>query len=169
MSQNGAEYKISGQQNLNNGNFDQAVTDFTQAIGMNPNDAELYYCRSIAHYGIGVVRNDSSSLDLAIKDCNQAIKLNPDYAAAYSTRGGAYFTKGEYDMAIDDLNRAIQLNLNDYSAYNARGGAYIMKNEFDRGIKDLETSLRINPDQPDISNNLEMTRMMQKKHNALFG
>jgi len=163
MSQNEAlKYINSGNENLSKDNFDQAIVDFTKALELNPNDANVYYYRGLAHYGISVMRNDAPSIDRAIGDYNQALKLNPDYVEVYNARSGAYFGKNEFDKAIEDINHVIQLGTNDSFAYATRGVAYMMKEEFDRAIKDLETSLRMNPDQPDIRQHLEMARIMQK-------
>jgi len=163
MNQNKAqEYKDSGNQNLNKGNYDQAITDFTQAIKLNPNDVEVYSGRGTAYNGKGITCKDATSLDLAIEDFNRALKLNPDFASVYTALGVAYLGKREYDKAFENCNRAIQLNPEDYAAYSGRGGIYIIKDEYERGIKDMETSLRLNPDQPDIRNQLEMVRNMQK-------
>jgi len=163
MSQNEAfEFKKSGNQNFNKNNFDQAIADFTKAISLNPNDAEVYYSRGAAYYGIAITRDDASSVERAIGDYDQALKLNPDYAAVYTARGSAYSGKGEFDKALEDLNHAIQLDPKDCDAYLCRGNIYLSKKEYDRGIKDMETSLRINPDQPEIRQIIEMARMMQK-------
>jgi Tfp pilus assembly protein PilF len=80
----------------------------------------------------------------------------------YTALGVAYLVKREYNRALENCNRAIQLNPEDYAAYSGRGGIYIIKDEYERGIKDMETSLRINPDQPDVRNQLEIVRKMQK-------
>jgi len=157
-------WKNIGQQNLEKEDFDQAIVFFNRSISNNPNDAEVYYCRSVAYYGKAVMRKDNVALDLSIKDCDHALKLNPNFAEAYSARGGAYFFKGEFDKAIEDCNCAIKLNFRDFAAYSNRGGAYIMKNEFDLGIKDMETSLQINPNQPNVSEYIKMARKMQEDH-----
>jgi len=163
MSQNEAfEYKQSGNQNLNKDNFDQAIADFTKAINLNPNDAESYLCRGIAYYGIGVIRDDPSSLDRAIEDLDHALKLNPDYEPVYTSRGGVYLFKNECDKALEDFNRAIQLDPKDYYAYTGRGNTYVRKKEYERGIKDLEAAQRINPNIPDAGEFIEMARMRQR-------
>jgi Flp pilus assembly protein TadD len=65
MSQNEAlAYKNSGNQNLNKGNLDQAVADFTQAIKLNPNDTGVYYSRGTAYNGIGVTRNGGAKVSV---------------------------------------------------------------------------------------------------------
>jgi tetratricopeptide (TPR) repeat protein len=168
MNQNEAlEYKYSGNNNFNKGNYDQAIADCTQAIRLNPNDAEVYVTRGAAYICIWELRKDmrkdTSPLDQAINDLDRGLKLNPDFADAYTIRGSAYNLKGEHDRAIEDHNRAIQLNSEDCNAYFKRGCIYIQhKGEYDRGIKDLETALRINPDHPYARRFIEMARMMQK-------
>ena len=129
---------------------------------MNPYDAEIYYSRGIAYYGMVVTRNDSSSLDLALEDFHQALRLNPDSAKVYATLGGTYLAKCDYERALVYFNRALQLNPGDSFTYCGRGCLYIIKDEYERGIKDLETSLRINPDDPEVRNYIEMARKMQK-------
>lgn len=50
MSQNEAlEYKNNGNRNFKQNNFEQAAEDFTRAINLNPNDAEVYLTRGIAY------------------------------------------------------------------------------------------------------------------------
>jgi hypothetical protein len=82
--------------------YDIAISEFTEAIRLNPKYAEAYYGRGGAY----ISKND---YEIAISDLNEAIRLKRNYAEAYSRRGTAYFLKGNYDKAISDLNEAIRL------------------------------------------------------------
>ena len=58
------------------GNYDQAISDCTRAIELDPNYADAYYNRGVA-YG------DKGNYDQTISDCTRAIELNLNYADAY--------------------------------------------------------------------------------------
>ena len=56
-----------------------AIADHTQAITLNPTDADAYLNRGNARYAEGNKQG-------AIADYTKAIRLKPDYAEAYITR-----------------------------------------------------------------------------------
>lgn len=85
------------------GNLDQAIADYTQAIQLEPKVVEYYSARGYAYL-------DQGDLDLAIADFNRAIETAPGYAAAYRNRAGAYVKTGNLAGAIDDYTRASELN-----------------------------------------------------------
>jgi tetratricopeptide (TPR) repeat protein len=118
--------------------YDRAIADFTQAIRLDPNNANAYRERGNAY-------SDKGDYDRAIADYNQALRLDPNLAAAYNTRGFAYYMKGDYDRAIADYNQALRINPNDAKAYLGRGNAYDGKGEYDKAIADYNQALRINP------------------------
>src|ERR1019366_6173522 len=89
----------NGNDAFNKGDFDGAISDFDQAIALNPRYSEAYYCRGIAKEG-------KSDLDGAIADYSQAVALNPRYAWAYFNRGSAKLEKGDLDGAIADYTQA---------------------------------------------------------------
>ena len=74
------------------GDFDKAIDDNTEAIRLDPKDAEAYYNRSVDYWRKG-------DYDKAIADCTEAIRLNPKLAEAYFGRGCACGEKGDYDRA----------------------------------------------------------------------
>ena len=84
------------------GNLDQAISDFTRAINIDPRGADAYNNRGGAYVRKG-------NLDQAISDCNKAIEINPKYADAYSNRGIVYFIKKEYDKSWKDVHKAEEL------------------------------------------------------------
>jgi tetratricopeptide (TPR) repeat protein len=118
--------------------YDRAIADFTQAIRLDPDNAEGYLERGIAY-------DSKGDYDRAIADYNQAIRLNPDYYTAYNNRGDAYGGKGDYDRAIADYNQVIRLNPDIDAAFNNRGLVYKNKGDYDMAIADYTQAIRINP------------------------
>jgi Flp pilus assembly protein TadD len=86
---------------FNRGN-DKAISDYTEAIRLRPDDADAYFLRGHAYYL-------KKEYDKAISDETEAIRLKPDYSAAYYTRGSAYKMQGELGRAKADLAKALEL------------------------------------------------------------
>ena len=122
---------------FNRGDYDQAITDYTQVIRNNPNSPEPYFNRGLAYRRKG-------DNDLAIADFTQVIQLD-NSAGAYYNRGHAYASKGDFDRAIADFTQVITVNPNNAETFYYRGLMYADKRDFDRAIADLEAVLRINP------------------------
>jgi tetratricopeptide (TPR) repeat protein len=100
--------------------YDRAIQDFDQAIGLDPNNTRAFYSRGIAH-------NSKREYDRAIQDFDQAIRLDPNNAPAFNDRGTAYNFKRDYDRAIQDYDQAIRLDPNYARAFYNRGIAYYDK------------------------------------------
>ena len=83
--------------------YDKAIADYTEAIRLDPRNAERLRNRGIAW-------RSKKEYDKAIADYNEAIRLDPEYALAYNHRGMAWSDKKEYDKAIADYNEAIRLD-----------------------------------------------------------
>jgi tetratricopeptide (TPR) repeat protein len=101
----------------NKAQLDRAIADYSKAIELNPEYADVYYNRGNAYI-------DKKEFDRAIADCNKAIELNPDYADAYYNRGLAYSRKKEFDRVVIDFGKAFELKPDDEIAYNFAGGLY---------------------------------------------
>jgi len=95
------DYFISGSAQLDKGNLDQAIADFTGAILLKPDFFAAYMNR-------GTARRKKGELDLAISDYTEAIKLKDDIYDAYTLRGICYGKKGKYEEAIADLTKALE-------------------------------------------------------------
>ena len=133
--------------------FEKAITDFTEALRLNPNLVGAYILRGKAYVG-----SISRVYDLAIADYTTAIRLDPNDALAYNNRGNAYRDKRDLNSAIADYTTAIRLDPNLGPAYNNRGIAYRDKGDLDRAIADFETVLRIDPQNTNARQSLEQAR-----------
>ena len=124
------------------GNYDQAISELDQAIGLDPKSALAYYAR-------GYYYQNKGNYDQTISDYSKAIELDPNYADAYYSRGRHYLDKGNYDQAILDYNQAVELynkaaNLKSVAyAHNNRGNAYSAKGNDDQAILDYNKSIEL--------------------------
>ena len=154
------------------GEFDRAITDYNEAIRIDPKYASAYhnranawkemgeYDRGIAdldeairlspdavHYNSrGFIRIKKGEYDRAIADFTDAIRLNPRFAIPYANRGEAWRLKGDLDRALVDQDRAIALDPKGTFIYIARGDTLRYKGDFVRAIADYERALRTRPD-----------------------
>lgn len=90
-------------QGLQKGNkHKEAISCFSTAIEINPNDASAYYYRGLSHHTMG-------SYDPAISDYTKTIELKPKFAKAYVFRGLAYKKLGNQQKSRIDLVTANRL------------------------------------------------------------
>jgi tetratricopeptide (TPR) repeat protein len=179
--QEAQSYYHLGNTNYNAKNYDQAISNYTEAIRILPNFANAYYWRglsyfqkkdydsaisnhteairinpndAVAYYWRSEAYYDKNEFDRVIADCTQAIHINPKYANAYFGRGNAYVNKKDYNMAITDYNEAIRIDPSYANAYCSRGVAYEYMGNYSRARADYEEALRINPNLTAARDNL---------------
>ena len=146
-SGDGIIYLIRGQVNLESRQYDQAISEFTKAIEIDPRDALAYSSRGLAY-------DLKGQYDQAISDYSKALEINPRDASTYISRGGAYTAKGQFDQAILDYNKAIEIDPRNADAYSSRGDAYEKKGQYDQAISDYNKAIEIDPKDADAYNKL---------------
>ncbi|MEX2118702.1 MAG: serine/threonine-protein kinase [Pirellulales bacterium] len=99
--------------------YDEAASDFTQAIGLDDRNARAYSRRGAAH-------SRDEEWVKAIRDFTEALKIDPQ-EVDYINRGIAYDFNGEPDKAIKDFTDAITQNPNSADAFFSRGLSYLAK------------------------------------------
>ncbi len=119
-----------------NGDYDQAITGYTEAIRLDRKYALAYWNRGVAYANKG--ENDK-----AIADYTVAIRIDPKYAKAYNNRGEAYARKGDYDQAVADHTEAILIDPKFAVAYRNRGMACKNNGDVDQAIADYTEAIRI--------------------------
>ena len=86
------------------GDHENAIEAYDEAIRLNPQSAKAYNNRGIA-YG------ELSQYERAIEDFDEAIRLNPQEPGAYFNRGIAYRLLGQQELADRDFAKAKELGV----------------------------------------------------------
>lgn len=128
-----------GLSNYNQGNYEEAIDDFTKAINLNSNDPLAYYNRGLAYREL-----DKNSE--AISDFSQTIRLDPEYTLAYYNLGLAHRAQDNPSDAVDDFTNALALGQEDAAVYFNRGLAYRTLNNLDMAIDDFTEALALDPE-----------------------
>jgi len=92
-----------GNYRLEDGQYEEAVEEFSEALGKNPDHA-------MARLGLAVTYMQMGRDKEALQEFNQVIENNPELAPAYADRGILYDRRGEHRKALADYKKAIELD-----------------------------------------------------------
>lgn len=123
------------------GQLDVAIEVYSDAINLNPRNANPHNNRGIAYA-------EKGKLDNAIKDYNIAIQLRPDYPNVDYNKRIVYTNKGDYGLAIQEAIKMIELNFELSQTYHNRAVTYSKKGEVELAIKDYTKAIELYPDNP---------------------
>ena len=152
-------YMGRGEENLNLGNYPQAIDDFTKAIDINPGEALYYYNRANAYL-------DLKQYNLAVKDYSFAIARNDKLVSAYVNRGLAYMEFGDPLPAIPDFTKALLFNPQQPDICNNIGICYAMTGQYDSAAVYFRRTLVIKSNDTDAIENLKLLEIeINKKEN----
>jgi tetratricopeptide (TPR) repeat protein len=131
---------------LQNQKYQQAVTDYSLFILLNPTSSEGYFRRAFSFIQL----NDYNS---ALADLSHALDLpsasDELTARMYSLRAAIYIDQKQNDLAMADLNAGIQVDASLPSLYLQRGQLYANQNELDKALDDFNKLVELSPDTPD--------------------
>ena len=128
-----------------NGELDQAIADYTEAIKLAPSTASFT--------DRGETYQAKGDYDRAVADYSQAITFQPNYALAYYDRGEAYLAKDDLDRAIVDFTDAVKIFPQYADAYNSRCWARaVTGRSLQDALADCNESLRLRPNDPNTLN-----------------
>lgn len=89
---------------LDLGRYDEAITDYTDALRLSPNRTQALVNRASAYFR-------TKRLDLALRDLNEAEKSDPAFAGTYYNRAWVWHALKAEDRARQDLHRAAELGM----------------------------------------------------------
>eukprot|EP00301_Raphidiophrys_heterophryoidea_P022808 c6874_g1_i1.p1 GENE.c6874_g1_i1~~c6874_g1_i1.p1 ORF type:complete len:149 (-),score=26.48 c6874_g1_i1:67-483(-) len=96
------DLKEQGNLAVSQGRNDEAISCYTQAIYMDPNNHVLYSNRSAVYAKIG--RNKQ-----ALEDANTAVGLSPTWMKGHARKAAAHAALGELQAASDAYAEALRL------------------------------------------------------------
>jgi|GEM_PF-1733300 len=99
-----SDWFAQGNYDYDNGNCQQAVSDYTKSIALDPTNAQVYNNRAYTNMRL---RNYKDTLP----DLDKAIMLNPNYVQALMNRGDIhnYYYQIDRQASIADYRRVIAL------------------------------------------------------------
>lgn len=99
------DYFHQGDYEYDQGRCSQAIADYTQAITLDPQVAEVYNNRAYTYMAL-------DQYDKALPDLDQAIAIRPDYINALMNRGDIYnyYYAVNHDRAIADYDRVMAID-----------------------------------------------------------
>jgi tetratricopeptide (TPR) repeat protein len=123
--------------------YDQAISNFSDAIALKKNVPDSYTLRGAAYMVKG-------EIEKAIEDSQSAIELEPDNPSPYGVYGQAHRALYDYEKAIDFYSQAIMLDHSYERAYMERGITYACIGQYEKAIENYIQALKLSPTAADI-------------------
>lgn len=87
---------------MNAGNFDEAISNYTQAIALDPSNHVLFSNRSAVYLKM-------ENGEKALEDAEKCVSLNPAWARGLGRKGAALFLLERYDEAAEVYQKALEI------------------------------------------------------------
>jgi Flp pilus assembly protein TadD len=152
-------HKALGTVLLGEGQTDEAIRQFQEAIRLNAADAE-------AHNNLGIILLNQGHVEAAMLQFQEAVDFKPDNAGAHYNLAGILFGKGQMDAAINHYQAAIRLQPDNAAARNNLGIALASKNQIAEAIGQFQESLRLQPNDASVQSNLARALQLKTNLNA---
>jgi tetratricopeptide (TPR) repeat protein len=101
-AQGAQEHYLKAQALITSGKYDEAISELTAAIEIDPTVADYFTMR-------GELYRNKSDVISAISDYSKSIELNPNSAEVYYLRAICYYSTKEYNKAWEDVHKAQNL------------------------------------------------------------
>lgn len=131
-----------GNVNTKQGNYQDAIQDFTTAISHKPNSYMSYGNRGMCKANLG-------DTDAAIEDFTHSLEIKPDNAQQHFNRGYSYLLKLDYSKALEDFNKVASINPSFPYVYYRRGICLYSLQKDNEALEDFNKTIEYDPDNSD--------------------
>ena len=133
------KFKLA-QENLDEGNFNNAIAYCKQALSYNPKNFQAMLLLGRAYL--------ANWDDEAFKCFDLVKTMNPNFAEGFFYKGQAILYLGNnYKLAVENFDKAIELDANNAESYFLRGDAQARLKNFSAAVEDFTKALEIQPEE----------------------
>ncbi len=150
-------YMDAGRGKLISGAMSNAIFAFSQAIKLDPTNANAYLAR-------GASKMQVPDFAGAKMDIAKAVELSPSNEDAIFSRGLCNFGLKDFKAADADFTTSINLETNDVRAYNYRGLARANRRELNDALADFNKAIELSPRESESFRNRAMVEGLQKEY-----
>jgi len=136
FGQSGKKYFTAGMEFDKNMRYEDAVTQFNNAIGLEPSNAGYYYARGRSYESLK--KNTEAG-----KDFERALVFTPKDVDAMISLGRVYNKMGKFGEALNLLNRASELEKRNPLVYPEKVISLIGLKMYDRALRASDTAIII--------------------------
>ena len=133
------------------GNYEDAVDAFAQAVSLSPDNARVRYNLAQAQRYLGYE-------EMAVAGYRRALDLDPQMLDAYIDLGNLYSDLGLHEEALETFQQALELEPDNDELYLSLGDAYRAQHLYQDAIQAYRQTLLLNPENSAASDNLRDTR-----------
>lgn len=137
--QNGKKFFKAGTEFVDNLKYEEAIVQFTSAIGLEPSNAEYYYARGNAYEMVKKYTD-------AYADYEKAIVFKPKDVNSIVSLGRVCNKLGKYEEALVLLNKATGMAVRNPQAYPEKAQTLISLGKYDMGLKVADSANTIKED-----------------------
>src|SRR5690554_749286 len=138
-SQDNSElFKERGDRKSSIEDFEGALSDYNNAITINPNCDNYYNSR-------GIVFLHLKKIDDALEDFKTAININPNSSTYYSNRAFTYGELGRFENASTDIKSALSIDFENDNLWCVSSKIALQNKDFTKAVKDSSVAISINP------------------------
>lgn len=119
-----------------------SVVSYTQAIALTPDDASIYFKRSIA---LSNINQD----ELALQDLDKAISLDPQNDTYHIGKGELLFVLERYNESVLAYKKAFEINPQKIQIQLAIAKSLLMDKKLEQAQQIVDKTLKENPKYPD--------------------
>ena len=138
----GLAYRQRGITRMGQEKFDDAISDFSEALKRQSGDATALRFRAFAY----LKKSDWAN---ALSDYDSVLKKKHDDMEPLSRRAFVLMQLKEYDKAIADFSDVIKLKPDDPEGYLSRANAYEFKGDAAKAMADYDKVLQLQPGNAD--------------------
>jgi tetratricopeptide (TPR) repeat protein len=134
--QNGKKFFKAGKEFMESQKYDDAVTQFTSAIGIEPSNPDYYYSRGMAYQLL-------NKYDEAKADFEKTLVFDSKNVDALIGLGAVCNKTGNFEEALNRLNRASALEKRNKDIYPEKVITLIGLQRYDQALKVSDTAVLI--------------------------